>query len=238
VVGDSNEFSGVVGLSSADSGVFGQTSALEEAGVAGFESTNSNSGSQGVLGLSENNTGVSGRSVAVSGLLGFQVAGVVGESNTNIGVIGLSSSTDGVYGETTGDRARGVLGQDNSPGGGYGVYGASAGGTGVVGTTGSSGGFGVEAVNTSSTGAALSVSGIAKFSRSGLVSIVAGKSSATVTGVSILAASLVLANLQNSLPGVYVEAVVPNVPGSSFKIVLSEAVPAGMKANVGWFVVN
>ena len=162
---------------------------------------------------------------------------MIGESNTNIGVLGLATTTDGVHGETEGDLASGVSGQDNSLGGGYGVYGASAWHR-CRGHHWVSGRFGVEATNTSSTGAALSVSGIAKFSRSGLALIVAGKSSATVTGVSVSAESLVLATLQNSLPGVYVEAVVPNVSGSSFKIVLSEAVPAGMKAHIGWFIVN
>jgi hypothetical protein len=65
-----------------------------------------------------------------------------------------------------------------------------------------------------------------------------GKTSVTVTGVSLTAASLVLATLQSSIKKVYVEAVVPNVSGGSFEILLSKAVPAGHTASIGWFVVN
>ena len=69
-------------------------------------------------------------------------------------------------------------------------------------------------------------------------STAAGKSTATHTSVTLASTSLVLANLQNNLPGVYVEAVVPNVSGHSFEIVLSKAVPAGKTAKVAWFIVN
>lgn len=68
------------------------------------------------------------------------------------------------------------------------------------------------------------LTGVTKFSRSGLVSIAVTKTSATVTGVALTAASLVLAKLQVTLPGVFVEAVVPDVSGHSFAIYLSEAV--------------
>ena len=47
-----------------------------------------------------------------------------------------------------------------------------------------------------------------------------------------------LANLQNHLKSIYVEAVVPDVSAGSFTIYLSKAVPAGDKAIIGWFVVN
>jgi hypothetical protein len=105
-----------------------------------------------------------------------------------------------------------------------GVYGESVSGTGVSAQ--------------STTGTALKVEGVAAFSRSGLVKVAAAKSAVTVTGVALSASSLVLATLQNSLPGVSVEAVVPNVTKGSFQIILSEAVPAGSKAKVAWFVVN
>ena len=71
--------------------------------------------------------------------------------------------------------------------------------------------------------------GVASFLRSGLVSIAAGKKSKTVSDVDLYTTgphglggnpSLVLANLQNSLPGVYVEAVVPDISASSFTIYL------------------
>jgi hypothetical protein len=70
------------------------------------------------------------------------------------------------------------------------------------------------------------------------MSIQAHQKSANQTGVNLTSASLVLANLQNTLPKVFVEAVVPNVSGKSFEIVLSKAVPPGKTANVAWFVVN
>jgi hypothetical protein len=79
---------------------------------------------------------------------------------------------------------------------------------------------------------------VATFTRSGLASVAAGKTSATVTDVTLTAASLVLATLQNSLSKVYVEAVIPNVSGKSFEILLSKKVPAGQTASIGWFVVN
>jgi len=80
------------------------------------------------------------------------------------------------------------------------------------------------------------VAGIAAFSRSGTLTVAAGSSSGTVTGVALGAASLVLATLQQNLSGVYVRSAVPNVPGSSFTIHLSKAVSASAK--VAWFVVN
>jgi hypothetical protein len=51
-------------------------------------------------------------------------------------------------------------------------------------------------------GTALQVSGMAAFSRSGLLTVVAGASSGTVTRVALEAASLVLATLQQNLPAV------------------------------------
>lgn len=170
-------------------------------------------------------SGLYGISEATSGITGY-VGGVVGDSNTKYGVVGLSSVLNGVAGVTTADSWGGVIGQDESSGGGYGVQGYSA------------QGVGVSAVATTSSATALQVEGIATFSRSGLVSIAAGKTSAKVTDVALSASSLVLANLQTNLSGVYVEAVVPDVSASSFKIVLSEAVPSGDTASVGWFVVN
>jgi hypothetical protein len=74
------------------------------------------------------------------------------------------------------------------------------------------------------------------FSRSGLLSIAAGKSSATQTGVALAAASLVLATLQQNLAGVYVRAAVPNAGASSFTVYLSKAPSVSTK--VAWFIVN
>jgi hypothetical protein len=189
----------------------------------------------GVAGNSLYGTGVLGKSGAPSGfeLPGSAVigdsqdnAGVYGLSMNNVGVYGLSKSSNGITGATEGNGMAGVYGADLSSTGGYGVTGYSA----------RAGGVGVLAEN--AVGPALKVSGTAMFSRSGVVSIAAGKTSLIHTGVTLASTSLVLANLQNSLPGVYVEAVVPNVSGHSFQIVLSKAVPAGKTAKVAWFIVN
>jgi hypothetical protein len=83
-----------------------------------------------------------------------------------------------------------------------------------------------------------SFSDVVHFARSGVVSIGAGRHSATHTGVALASTSLVLANLQGHVPGLYVAAVVPNVAGSAFEIFLNEKVPAGKTAKVAWFVVN
>ena len=77
---------------------------------------------------------------------------------------------------------------------------------------------------------------VARCVRSGVLTVAAGKSSATVTGVALSSASLVLATLQQNLSGVYVRAAVPNTTGSSFTVYLSKAPSASAK--VAWFVVN
>ena len=113
--------------------------------------------------------------------------------------------------------------------------GGSAGGNGVDGRAVSAAGAGVLAENTVG-GTALQVAGPAVFSRSGTLTVAAGASSATKTGVALTAASLVLATLQQDKTGLYVRSAVPNVPGSSFTIPLSKAVTASI--TVAWFVVN
>lgn len=83
-----------------------------------------------------------------------------------------------------------------------------------------------------------SFSDVVSFARSGVVSIPAGKVSATQTGVSLSSSSLVLANSQNHISGLRIEAVVPDVADSSFTIFLSGRVPPGKTLMVGWFIVN
>jgi len=108
-------------------------------------------------------------------------------------------------------------------------------GRGVTGVATSAAGAGVKAVNAQG-GPALSVEGAAVFSRSGIVTVEAGKSSATESNVALTAASLVLAMLQQNVAGVSVQSAVPDVPGSSFTVHLSKAVTASTK--VAWFVAN
>jgi hypothetical protein len=120
-------------------------------------------------------------------------------------------------------------------GSGDGVLGTAVAGSGVHGRATVAAGVGVRAENTAG-GAALQATGPAVFSRSGLLTVAAGSSSATRTGVALTAASLVLATLQQDRAGVWVRSAVPNVAGSSFTIHLSTAVAAS--TTVAWFVVN
>jgi len=105
----------------------------------------------------------------------------------------------------------------------------------VHGITDSATGAGVVAENAAG-GAALQVQGVAAFARSGLLTVAAGKSSATQTGVALTAASLVLATVQQNLSGLYVRAAVPNITASSFTVYLSKT--ASASTQVAWFVVN
>jgi hypothetical protein len=130
----------------------------------------------------------------------------------------LGTGVHGVGGEA------GVHGESNT----WGVRG--------VGTRANAGSVGVLAQAGETGALALQVQGPAVFSRSGVLTVAAGKSSATVTGVALTAASLVLVTLQQHAPGVYVLAAVPNVSASSFTVYLSKAVTAAAK--VAWFVVN
>ncbi len=201
-----------VGTGDGVYGVAGTKSGVaptDQAGVFGDSTTEI-----GVIGTSADATGVYGVSVGISGLEPGVRAGVWGDSTTHAGVVGTSNDSVGVAGYTKAAGQAGVLGADES----------------------SSGAIGGSA--SSSKGTALQVAGVAKFSRSGLVSIATRGTSATVTDVSLSTTSLVLANLHKSIAKVVVEAVVPDVSGSSFEIFLSKPVPTGKTASIAWFVVN
>jgi hypothetical protein len=120
-------------------------------------------------------------------------------------------------------------------GAGVSGQGGGSGGNGVSGQAASPAGIGVLA-EIPGGGTALQVAGPAAFSRSGLVTVAKGSSSATVTGVAPTAASLVLATLQQDRAGIWVRSAVPKVTASSFTVHLSKAVTASTK--VAWFVVN
>ena len=195
-------------------------------GVIGFAQ---NQGDVGVVGFGNGSgDGVQG----VAGATGS--AGVRGVVPGNIG-----SNADGVVGEAAGSGS-GVVGF-GGPAGGTGVVGAGGGqspsppGNGIRGLTSDSRGAGVIAENTAG-GTALQVIGMARFSGSGVLTVPAGSSKVTKTGVPLTTASLVLATLQQNVAGVYVQAAVPNVSGSSFSIHLNKAVSANI--TVGWFIVN
>jgi len=121
-------------------------------------------------------------------------------------------------------------------GNGSGVFGiGGAKGVGVRGQAQDSAGIGVLAEHTHG-GVALKVSGKATFSRSGVVTVGAGKSRATVGNAGLTSESLVLVTLQQHATGVYVLAAVPDVAADAFTVYLSKAVPARTK--VAWFIVN
>ena len=205
---------------------------------------NSTSG-DGVLGLlaSGAGNGLTATTASGNGVFAISVGGtgVLGQSGSPVS--GFPGVANGVHGLTASFSGVGVLGE-NTGGGtavggisstGDGVGGTSSSGNGVHGRATAAGGAGVLAENTGG-GTALRVAGPAVFSRSGVLTIAAGKSSGTVTGVALTAASLVLATVQQNLPGVYVRAAVPNVTGSSVTINLSKAPTASAK--VAWFIVN
>jgi hypothetical protein len=211
----------------ATAGVFGDSNTV--AGAVG-----ASSGSDGVQGMTTHNgsAGVYGEAGAASGIT-WSSAGVHGDSNIGVGVFGGSSATDGVHGVTTCLACAGVFGIDES------VDIGTGGGAGVTGESLNPLGVGVFAANySSSLATALQVEGVAAFSRSGIKSIAAGKTSVTVAGLALSAASLVLANLQTNFAGVWVQSVVPDDTAGQFKIHLSKAVPAGETVKVAWFVVN
>ena len=166
---------------------------------------------------------------AVTGYAGSTDSGPVGVAG-----YGTSFGTIGAVGDIGMDintpSPVGAIGLDNTDIDGTALAGVSASGTGVIARSG--------------TGTALwadgpaTFSGVTQFSRSGLATVTASASSVTVPHVALSGTSLVLANLQVNLKGVYVQSVVPNPNASKFTIHLSMAVPEGKTAKVAWFVVN
>jgi hypothetical protein len=208
------------GLLAAGAGVVGLAAAETMARAAPAQASN---GQPVLLGATNNATAVTQINATSSSGVAQAKLAVTG---SGVGVIGNGDSV-GVSGEaTSGSNGDGVQGV------------ADGSGTGVVGVAGAPAigeGVGVTAEHTSG-GTALHVIGTAVFSRSGALTIKAGASSITLTGVALTAASLILATLQNNVPGVYVQSAVPDVSEGSFTIYLSEAVTAN--TTVAWFIVN
>ncbi len=265
VYGESTNGSGVYGESTNGTGVEGQTTSASHSAVLGNDISNgavygigvegTSLGGIGVHGTSQGTgAGVSGSSEDGPGVLGIGGTGVSGQSGG--GGVGVSGSiTPG-----PGTEGTGVLGQAIDVVYGVGVEGIATGvnGIGVIGNisgngaiavsaedTTASGGYAIQATSDSGIGvyaqggeAALEVDGTAIFSNSGVVTVAVGATTATVTGVSLTSSSLVLATLQKVVKGVSVEAATPDLAAGSIRIVLSKAVPTGVTAEVGWFIVN
>jgi hypothetical protein len=220
-------------------GVLGITDSAPGAGVTG---QHAGSGS-GVSGTSQTGNGVYGQSgnTASTMTTGIGVSGIT-DNISGAGVLGENAGGGTGVSGTAGQFGTGVLGT----GGNVGVAG-NGGNTGVLGVTSKARGVGVWGLADSATGTGvlaensfggdgLKVVGKAAFSRSGVLTVAAGKSSATHSGVPLTSASLVLATLQQDRAGVHVRSAVPDVARHSFTVHLSKAVPA--PTALAWFVIN
>lgn len=246
VYGQSRFSAGVRGYSIDGPGVRGVS--LDGTGVRGY----SESGVSGVLG--ENNAsgaGVDGFSIAgpgvkaMSSLSNAVEASVLAIGNGYNAVYGHTSGTgNGVFGEqqnpdSTGNAVLGISkGKGNSVFGykppgtpGDAVVGVATSGRGVQGASDT--GTGLEGV--SKTGYALKVVGKAYFSRSGVLNIAAGASSATATMPSD-GGTAIQATLQSNVADVWVRAVVPNPAAGTFTVYLNKATPVGLRA--AWFAIR
>jgi len=210
----------------------------------------------GVHGDAPSGTGVQGSSGSGTGGVFVAAAGkgVYGQSGTTASKLGVG--TNGVHGITDNPRGFGVVGENygggtavSGIGGDFGVIGTSNPGVGVLGAGGEAGVRGVNdgfgpgvhgdsfngiGVLATGTQAALSVQGPAMFSRSGVLTVRRGRSSAVHALVPISRRSLVLAIIQQDLDGVWVRSAVPGE--EKFTVHLNKAAPTDVK--VAWFVVN
>jgi hypothetical protein len=167
---------------------------------------------------------------------GTEASRVITGSNPDYGTGVLGISTDGIGVEGSSQRGSAVLGVSET---GTGVTGhVTLSGVGVHGHSFSDGGTGVLA--SAEAGTALRVSGRARFSRSGRVSIPAGKSVVDVDLAPLGGLSgtpLCFANLTSHRPGTWVVAVRPNDPSTGkLRIYLNRAVTSATFAV--WLVLN
>jgi len=207
---------GIAGASETSTAVSGLTNSTADNAAAIFGVINKTSPGSFSAAVRGQNNGTGGDGIGVYGSQAGGGWGVYGTSASGIGVNGVGGSGIGVEGS----GATGVLGDGT---------------TGVHGVTASAGGTGVLAENLSG-GRALKVNGEAAFSRSGVATVPAGRSTVKES-LRLGSSSFVLATIQASVPGLYVQGVtiVAGSPGS-FAIHLSKAVKA--KTKVAWLVVN
>jgi hypothetical protein len=154
-----------------------------------------------------------------------QVGAAVTGAGNQYGVFGTTEAGDGVRGVTfdSGHAGAGVYGENRGD--------TFSGGSGVVGIADNN--IGVSAI--SSNGTALSVSGVASFTRSGRVTIPAGARKVVITDITLSGASMVLALTQQAgAPAV--RAAVPDVAKDRFTIYLAKAASADVV--VAWFVLS
>ena len=209
--------------STTGSGVVGQVTAStgQNYGVRGFASSGEGAGVRGEGPF----YGVQGDATD-DGLPGVGVRGhTAGNGAGVIGYVGAGYE----YQQKTG-----VHGQSNDSGT-FGVVGRSLHGTAVEGRTDD--GIAVRAYTSTPAGTALKVDGTTRFSRSGKKNVLAGQSTALVTGIPLTSSSLVFATIQGTgAAGLYVRGVSVSITNSRFTIRLSQNVASNTP--VAWFVVN
>ena len=214
--------SAIHGKSNGANGVEGEAGGENVAGVWGFSSEGF-----GTSGMSNGGTGVYGSSQSATGVYAFsaslsQPALVARGSSGGAGVFGFAGEgappttplDTGVYGLATGYAQRPATAA-------VGVHGRSTVGTGVH-------------AQADAGGTALRVSGKAVFSRSGTITIGAGKSSVTKSVAGLTSSSLVFAVVRSGAAGVWVRKVSPG--SGSFTVYLNKAVSSSTLLN--WIVFN
>lgn len=242
--------SGVYGLNDGGGGwgVVGRSNADQKAGVWGDNVSTSNGGNNGVFGSSHGSlaSGVYGENLAG----GFGVAGRA--NGTRAAVLGDNTGAgDGIEAVAVASGKSAIFAHHIHANNGWGVFGLSENGTGIYGQGTANGvegksvgaaGAGVLAQNTGG-GPALVAVGPSTLAgkinapaRSGKVVVPAGSATVTKTGVPLTAQSLVMATVQQNVPGIYLRAAVPNPAASSFTIYLSGNAPTA--TTIAWFVVN
>ena len=215
------------------------------------------------MNIGETNLGNKMTWLKTAGGHGFQSESDVGDglrgfssAAPSSGVFGRNSHADGfaVYGRNTAQGTFGHLG-----GKGSGVYGFSPlANVAVKGESSSPGGAAVLGINTATGaqgGLGLRSSGVwggaptdlnhwgleiaegrVSFSRSGLLTIAAGKSSVSTTRPALNPATMVLATLQSNRAGVYIQAAVASPAAGKITIYLNKKVTAATK--VAYFVLD
>lgn len=214
--------SAIHGKANGANGVEGEALGENVAGVWGFSSEG-----YGTSGMSNGGTGVYGSSQSATGVYAFSAswtkpALVARGSDGGAGVFGFAGVgappdaplDTGVYGLATGYPTR----QASAA---VGVHGRSSVGTGVL-------------AQADAGGTALRVVGKAVFSRSGTVTLAAGKSSITKSVAGLSSASLVFAVVRSGAGGVWVRKVAPT--NGSFTVYLNKAVSSSTLVN--WIAFN
>jgi hypothetical protein len=202
----------------------------------------------------DNTDAFQAEAVGGNGLVGESFGsgnGVGAFANTGFGLYALSHQATGGHIQTNSQfgagaevqiantsNRRGAL-EAQTNGSGQGVLATAVSGAGVEGVSSSGPGL----LGMSSSGLALKAQGRATFTstttfaRSGKLTIAAGATQVTKTGISLSSTSLVLATIQGNVAGVWVEGVTLTTGSSgSFIIHLNKLTPTNL--TVGWFIVN